>query len=97
MPDPSKRCPKCRGEVRRVHRRVRDRILNLVKPVRRYRCRNSHCRWEGDIFDGQKTKAKKSVNRVALGIAVAVSVLVLGTCSIKFIERIGSSESAGAE
>ena len=40
-------CPRCGEELRRTHRRRRDRILNLYLPVRRYRCRNRDCRWDG--------------------------------------------------
>ena len=41
------RCPQCGGEVRRVHRRPRDYLINLFVPVYRYRCSNHECRWEG--------------------------------------------------
>jgi hypothetical protein len=41
------RCPRCGGEVHRVHRRTADRIISWIVPVRRYRCSNRECRWEG--------------------------------------------------
>ncbi|HIC88411.1 MAG TPA: hypothetical protein EYP04_03285 [Anaerolineae bacterium] len=40
-------CPRCGGRISRVHRHFTDRLLDLVIPVRRYRCRSSACRWEG--------------------------------------------------
>jgi hypothetical protein len=40
-------CPLCGKDLRRTHRRRRDRILNLYVPVRRYRCRNRDCGWNG--------------------------------------------------
>lgn len=40
-------CPRCGGTIHRVHRRARDRVLSLVLPVRRYRCANTECRWQG--------------------------------------------------
>jgi hypothetical protein len=97
MPDHLKHCPRCRGEVRRVHRHLSDRIVNLVTPIHRYRCRNSHCGWEGNINDTRVGKRKKPLPKLTLVIMVTFAVLVLGTCSIKFIERLAGSQSAQAE
>lgn len=44
---PERICPRCNGVVLRVRRRLRDRILALIVPVRRYRCRDLGCCWEG--------------------------------------------------
>ncbi|MBN1135296.1 MAG: hypothetical protein JXM73_01850 [Anaerolineae bacterium] len=41
------KCPRCGGEVHRVHRRWRDRLLNLYVPVRRYQCEDPDCGWRG--------------------------------------------------
>jgi hypothetical protein len=41
------RCPTCGSELSRIHRRVSDRVVNLFAPVRRYRCRNRDCYWQG--------------------------------------------------
>ena len=41
------RCPKCGSEIHRVHRHGLDRAINLYVPVRRYRCANRECRWDG--------------------------------------------------
>jgi len=40
-------CPRCGGEVHRIHRHWYDRLLNLYIPVRRYQCKNDGCRWRG--------------------------------------------------
>lgn len=40
-------CPVCGGELYRRHRRWQDRVLSLLVPVARYRCKNRDCRWEG--------------------------------------------------
>ena len=40
-------CPVCGGELRRTHRRWQDRLLSLLVPASRYRCKNEECRWEG--------------------------------------------------
>jgi hypothetical protein len=40
-------CPICGGNLRRLHRRWRDRLLSLLVPVARYRCRDRECGWEG--------------------------------------------------
>jgi predicted RNA-binding Zn-ribbon protein involved in translation (DUF1610 family) len=40
-------CPVCGGDLRRLHRRWSDRLVSLLLPVGRYRCRNKECGWEG--------------------------------------------------
>jgi hypothetical protein len=40
-------CPRCGGEIHRVHRHIADRIVNWFVPVRRYRCWNETCAWSG--------------------------------------------------
>ena len=44
-----KACPRCQGEVVRIHRRRFDRLVSLFYPVWRYRCCNVNCCWEGNI------------------------------------------------
>jgi len=41
------KCPYCGSDLHRIHRRWRDRVLGLYVPLRRYRCGNRDCRWEG--------------------------------------------------
>ncbi len=40
-------CPRCDGEIHRVHRHPTDRVVNVFAPVRRYRCWNKDCGWSG--------------------------------------------------
>jgi len=42
-------CPHCNGPVIRVRRRFVDRLVSLLMPVQRYRCRMKGwgCDWEG--------------------------------------------------
>jgi hypothetical protein len=49
MPAPSEQCvcPRCRGFAYRTKRRLRDRLVSIVKPVKRYRC--DYCGWSGAI------------------------------------------------
>jgi len=42
-------CPKCGAPLRRVRRRIGDRVLSLFWPLRRYRCQDVLCRWEGNL------------------------------------------------
>jgi hypothetical protein len=44
------RCPQCRGQVDRIPRRLRDRMLSLVVPVHRFQCRA--CAWKGLLRAG---------------------------------------------
>ena len=40
-------CPRCGGHISRVRRHLTDRLINLIIPVRRYRCREKGCGWSG--------------------------------------------------
>jgi predicted RNA-binding Zn-ribbon protein involved in translation (DUF1610 family) len=40
-------CPRCGSDLRRIHRSTSDRILGLFVPLRRYRCSNRECAWQG--------------------------------------------------
>lgn len=42
-------CPRCLGGLNRVPRGTLDRLISLVVPVRRYRCRALACAWEGAL------------------------------------------------
>lgn len=80
-----------------MHRRVSDRIVSFVTPVHRYRCRNSYCQWEGNINDTRLWKKKWRLPKLTLAIVVGVALLVLGTCSIKLIERVAGSQTADGQ
>ncbi len=41
------KCPRCNGGLHRIHRRWRDRALNLFVPIRRYQCKSQECGWRG--------------------------------------------------
>ena len=47
-------CPKCGGELHRVHRSTWDRIVSviLLPHARRYRCENSDCGWNSLLLGG---------------------------------------------
>jgi hypothetical protein len=42
-------CPRCHGPVYRVPRRFVDLCVSLLMPVRRYRCGEMGCAWEGNL------------------------------------------------
>lgn len=41
------KCPQCGGDIHRIHRTTADHLISVVVPVRRYRCGNRDCRWQG--------------------------------------------------
>ena len=51
-------CPKCEGELKKIHRLRLDRAVSLVYPVYRYRCKKSGCDFEGCIADREMVKQK---------------------------------------
>jgi hypothetical protein len=42
-------CPECGGPLVQVRRRVADRLLSLLIPVRRFRCSILSCGYEGNL------------------------------------------------
>ena len=60
----SETCPKCGGDLYRIHRRRRDRILNKFVPVRRHKCKNPECGWTGLRF-GHSTTHHRSRRSMA--------------------------------
>jgi predicted RNA-binding Zn-ribbon protein involved in translation (DUF1610 family) len=53
---PAPLCPLCGESVQRIHRHLFDRVLSVVYPVRRYRCKRFRCGWEGTLKYRPKTK-----------------------------------------
>lgn len=43
----SRQCPRCGGELHRVHRIPADKLLSRIVHVHRYRCTNPRCGWQG--------------------------------------------------
>ncbi|HJV27919.1 MAG TPA: hypothetical protein VJ673_19715 [Aromatoleum sp.] len=42
-------CPRCKGSVYRIPRRLIDLLLSTVVPTHRYRCDTMGCNWEGNL------------------------------------------------
>lgn len=42
-------CPRCNAVAFRVHRRWVDKLTSLFRPVRRFRCQEFRCGWEGNV------------------------------------------------
>lgn len=40
-------CPRCSGHLRRIPRRLLDRLVSVFVPLRRYSCVNCTCQWTG--------------------------------------------------
>jgi uncharacterized protein with PIN domain len=44
-----RRCPRCGGSLSRVQRNAFDRVVSLLAPRARYRCRAFDCGWTGTL------------------------------------------------
>lgn len=55
------RCPKCGGEIHRVHRTNMDHVISGFVPVQRHRCANRECRWRGLRVVPPKTASPDAV------------------------------------
>jgi hypothetical protein len=61
-------CPACGGRsLAVIHRRPIDHLVSRFYPIRRYRCRNRDCRWEGNL---PSSKGRKEVRRFWQGLFV---------------------------
>lgn len=69
-------CPLCGGPVRRVRRRLLDRLPALLQRTRRYRCRNVDCRWEGTLSTGLNPTSVRFARWSLLLAAVLVAALI---------------------
>lgn len=47
-------CPKCQQNLARIPRTTMDRMVGIFRPVKRYRCRNFACHWEGTLRAGNQ-------------------------------------------
>lgn len=46
---PEIHCPRCNAVAYRVRRRWVDRLASLFRPVHRFQCQDSRCRWAWNI------------------------------------------------
>lgn len=62
-----RKCPNCRGELKRAQRTAGDRLLKTltfgILPVKRYRCYT--CYWEGQAFEIKEKRKSGSSKREA--------------------------------
>jgi hypothetical protein len=47
---PALRCPRCGASLSRIRRNALDRLVSLLAPRRRYRCRAFGCGWTGTLI-----------------------------------------------
>lgn len=69
-------CPACNGKLRLVHRRTIDKVQSLFVPLKRYRCRNLDCEWEGNIRGDNNFDAFRSW--LPWAVAIAGSLIIGG-------------------
>ena len=76
-----KDCPRCGGEVKRVHRRMHETQTLSGSGLRRYRCEAEGCGWQGllarQASSAQSRPPLQPVSESWRMWAVAVVVLVL--------------------
>lgn len=49
-------CPRCKGQVQRIPRRLIDRLRSLFSPVQRFRCPAIPCGWVGNLPAGDRSR-----------------------------------------
>ena len=75
-------CPRCAGEVKRVHRRTHETQTLTGSGLRRYRCEAERCGWQGLLVRASSARSASHALQPPIAErwrvwAVAVVVLVL--------------------
>jgi hypothetical protein len=76
QPIPRHACPRCGGATYRVHRHLLDRMVGVVRRVRRYRCKAGDCGWEGLLSSSGRDAKRKTFGGVLSAWLIASLVLV---------------------
>jgi hypothetical protein len=53
-------CPRCGNDLVRIERQLLDRLISLVVPLQRCRCRRHDCQWEGRLRMHESGPTRKS-------------------------------------
>lgn len=97
------RCPWCRCKLVRERRRMVDRLRSLFAPVKRYRCENFACQWQGNLSsrdtDGRSgdravypPAGSKTDGRHRRMPVVFVAHMVLVAVGVVFVLVVGTME-----
>jgi hypothetical protein len=72
-------CPRCRGHLHRLHRSLLDKAVHLVVPVRRYRCADDECGWQGLLMSRRRLKRRvlRYRTRVLVVVAAVLAFFIL--------------------
>lgn len=91
-------CPQCGGEVSRVRRNMRDRLVGVLEDVRRFRCVKPECGWEGIISTDwmphsvRRQAAMTWLSRLAW-MTVGVAVALAGVFGLKAYRNVRSAKA----
>ena len=72
-------CPKCGKNLKRVHRKLTDKLIGVVVSVTRYRCQSHNCDWEGLL----RNRSKPLYWTPLIWIAVILGAIFLGQLIVK--------------
>ena len=85
-------CPKCGGDFVRIHRRIPDRLLCLIVPVRRYRCSSLECQYEANV-----PKTLSTRHKLALCFAGVLAATLAGALAMQSYVSSASQESISSQ
>jgi hypothetical protein len=106
VPSTAYACPNC-GQRRliQVSRHKIDRVLGLFVNLRRYRCRNVECRWEGNLMQSRKPnrmikpprKLKRLVNPLMMFFIATMLLIILFILIVLIVGWIDGSLEGSEE
>lgn len=84
------KCPICGHTAGRVHRHLSDRLINIFKRNKRYRCFNPDCEWEGLEYEHRsnfttrkairKLKRRKIIQTLVItGVSTLIGITIAKT------------------
>jgi hypothetical protein len=82
------KCPECdHRTLALIHRRPVDKMMSWFFPIRRYRCRNPECRWEGNLPNSQGRKKILTFWQMLLWGSVSVLLLTGFWLSLSYLMK----------
>jgi len=93
-------CPHCNGPVRRIHRRLPERLLSLFHDVRRYRCPSESCGWRGLLGAPKASLWSSAARRPTVWAIAGVLALLLVAAfwlAYAYYERARAPEQPSAQ
>lgn len=100
------RCPLCQGNLLRQRRRTVDRLRSLFGAVKRFRCDNFACQWEGNVSNARAGmaggapvtgNADRRPGNVPAAFVVHMVLVAVGVVFVLFVSTMKPTSWTGED